>query len=413
MTELIAPERAVRRRSTRTTVWRLFVGADGLSSLADGIGWVLVPLAALRYTGDPAHFAALTMTRAIPVLFFSLASGVLADRYDRRRLMISATLVRAGGMGAVGLAMLSHVDSVWWLYALSVLLGFAQSLYDTSATSAAPSLVDPADLAGANSTLRSVQVVLNGFCGPPIGGALYVLAPALGFGLGSAVSLGAALALGSLRRWWQPPEDLPSGARRLVDPWAGFRWILGSAPMRLLALGGFVLSLGYGAVFAVFALFVAQTLHGSPEEYGLVLAIGGVAAFAGAMGAARLERAGAERLLAGSLFAIALAYGLIAIAPGLVVATAGLAVGSMATMVWNVWQMTARQLRIPPEVMGRAMSAFRILTWAAQPVGALLAGALAGFFDLRSVIAVAAAAVLVAALALTACGLGRTVPDAD
>ncbi len=407
--EVTVPAQVVRRRA----VWRWFVGADGLSSLADGVGWVLVPLAALRYTGDPAHFAALTMTRAIPVLFFSLASGVLADRYDRRRLMVLATLVRAGGMGAVALAMLSRADSVWWLYALSVLLGFSQSLYDTSAASAAPSLVDRADLAGANSTLRSVGVVLNGFCGPPIGGALFALDPAIGFALGAVVSLGSALVLGALRRWWQPPYELPPGARRLVDPWAGFRWILGSAPLRLLALGGFVMSLGYGAVFAVFALFVATTLHGSPEQYGLVLAVGGVAAFVGAVGAARLERAGVGRLLSGSLFAIALAYGLIAVAPGVVVAAAGLAVGSMATMVWNVWQLTTRQLEIPSAVMGRAMSAFRILTWAAQPVGALLAGILGGFFDLRVVIGVAAAAVLVAALALATRGLGRTVQRAD
>jgi hypothetical protein len=158
----------------------------------------------------------------------------------------------------------------------------------------------------------------------------------------------------------------------------------------------------------VFALFVGKTLEGSPEQYGFVLAVGGVAAFVGAVTAARLECLGVGRLLGGSLFAIATGYGLIAVAPGLVLATVGLAIGSLATMVWNVWQMTARQRLIPPEIMGRAMSAFRILTWGAQPVGALLAGGLAGVFDLRVVVGVAAGVVLVTAMIFAA---DRKVPD--
>ncbi|WP_431221056.1 MFS transporter [Leifsonia xyli] len=112
-----------------------------LSNLADGAMKVALPLVAIRYTDSPAVIAGLTFAFTLPWLLFALTAGALADRIDRRRLMLLANAARALFLACLTVATVAGAGSIWLLYAAAVCIGVAETVYDTSAQSILPQLV--------------------------------------------------------------------------------------------------------------------------------------------------------------------------------------------------------------------------------------------------------------------------------
>src|SRR5512132_1172581 len=92
--------------------WRLWTSA-ALSNLADGIVKVSLPLVALRLTDSPTLIAGLAFAVTVPWLLFALPAGALADRLDRRRLMLTANVVRALTLGLLAAAFVGDVGAIW------------------------------------------------------------------------------------------------------------------------------------------------------------------------------------------------------------------------------------------------------------------------------------------------------------
>src|SRR6266496_2179441 len=114
--------------------WRLWSAAS-LSSLADGILKVALPLVAVGLTRSPTLIAGLTFAFTVPWLLCALPAGALADRLDRRRLMLVANCARAALLAGLVLVTLTGLDSIWALYLVAFGVGVAETVYDTSAQS--------------------------------------------------------------------------------------------------------------------------------------------------------------------------------------------------------------------------------------------------------------------------------------
>jgi MFS family permease len=200
--------------------------ATASSNLGDGVALVAAPLLAATLTADPAAIAGLTFAQRVPWLLFPLLGGVLADRLDRRRLMVGVACARAALVGALAAALLTGHASLPLLYAVFFLLSSGETLFDTAATTILPALVPREELPRANARLSAALTVTNQFVGPPLGGALFAIAVALPFLAGAGGLAAAALLLLTLRGTFRAPaEARMAGAGLLTETLAGFRWL--------------------------------------------------------------------------------------------------------------------------------------------------------------------------------------------
>lgn len=366
--------------------WRLW-GASAASNLADGVFWIAFPLLAVRLTDSPALVAGVAVVGRLPWLVFVLVAGALADRLDRRRTMVGVAALRTAISLGIALAILTDVASLPLLYVAAFVLGVGETLFDTAAQSIMPSLVERDRLSQANGRLYAVELTMNQFVGPPLGGILAAAAIALAFA-GSALAFAAAaasLALlsGSFR---PPPKAAPT--RVVDDIREGLRYLMGHRLLRTLAIMVGVMNLSSAGAFAVFVLYaVAPGPMGLDEVgFGLLTTAAAVGSLAGSMVVERVERRlGRARLLT---LAVLVSGAGIAV-PGLTASPwlvgAAFAVTGMAAVMWNVVTVSLRQRIVPDGLLGRVNASYRLLAWGSQPLGALLGGLVGELLGLRAV----------------------------
>ena len=144
-----------------------------MSNLGDGVTLVAGPLLAATLTRDPRLVAGLAVAQRLPWLLFSLVSGALVDRLDRRRLMVRVDAARCAAVGLLGLGVAADAVGLPLLYAVFFALGTAETLFDNAAVSILPAVVPRDRLARANGRLLGAQMVANELVAPPLGGLLF------------------------------------------------------------------------------------------------------------------------------------------------------------------------------------------------------------------------------------------------
>lgn len=391
--------------------WRFWT-ASGLSNLADGVLWVVLPLAALSITRSPALIAGITLVSRLPWLVFVLFAGAIADRVDRRLMLIGVSLARGLILGSLAVVLAAGRLELWMLYLAALVLGVGETLYDTSAQSVMPMIVERSQLPRANSRLYGVEFVCNTFAGPPLGGWLAGLSLVLAFTTGAGAFAAAAFAVLTMAGAFRPgaPPDLADARRSMLsDIREGLAYLRHHALLFRLALlvGGF--SLGgtiQSAVFPVFA--VAPGPMGLTEAgYGLLLAAMGVGAVLGSLTAERfVARVGRARSLRLAVWSGVVTVLAMITANAWLVAALAAADGFMI-VVWNVITVSYRQHVVPENLLGRVNAGYRLFAWGSAPIGAALGGLTAQLFGLRTAFALSAAV-----LALLWFGV-RTITDAD
>ena len=126
--------------------------ASGFANLADGVFQVALPLLAVQLTRSPLLIAGVNLAARLPWLL-ALVAGALADRLDRRQTVVRVNLVRTVLLAGLALAVVTDLATLPMLYAVALLLGMAETLFDTSAQSLLPAIVAREDLTTANSRL--------------------------------------------------------------------------------------------------------------------------------------------------------------------------------------------------------------------------------------------------------------------
>ena len=372
--------------------------SSGLSNLADGVFQIALPLVTLGVTRDPAAFATVTVALRLPWLLFALPAGALADRLDRRRTMFRVNLVRASLIGGLALALATGTETLWLLCLVALALGVGETLFDTAAQSILPNMVDADDLSVANGTLMAVELTMNQFVGPLLGGIVVGLT-ATGALTGSAAAyLCAAAALTLIAGSFRPERTGPP-TRIRHDVIEGARYLFSHRLLRTMALLTGISNLTGTAMLTVLPLYaVAPGPMGLSEaDYGVLLTTAAAGAFAGSFVAPVAERAvGRARamLIAYVLFCVATA------APGLSASVAlvgaASALGGSGAIVWNVITVSLRQRIAPDHLLGRVNAGYRLLAWGSMPLGALLAGVLGDLFGVRAVFLIAGGGALLA-----------------
>jgi len=367
--------------------------ASGFANLADGVLWVALPLLAVELTRSPLLIAGVTVAARLPWLLAPVA-GAFADRLDRRQSMVRVNLVRTVLLGGLALAVAVDLATLPMLYAVAVLLGVAETLFDTSAQSLLPAVVDRDDLTRANSRLFAVELVANTFVGPPLGGLLAAAGLAVALGLPAAAYLVGAGCLALLAGSFRAAGAGPAGSTRLRDDIAeGTRFVWRHPVLRPLAIMLGIQNMAYSAAFSVFVLFaVAPGPMGlSKAGYGVLTATLGVGSLLGSWLAVPVERRlGRVNTLVLSIVLNALTLAVPVVTTLPVPIGASMVASGAGIVLWNVITVSLRQRITPDRLLGRMNASYRLVGWGTMPLGAALGGVLAEALGLRGAFLVAA-----------------------
>jgi MFS family permease len=364
--------------------------ATALSNLSDGMFVVALPLLALQITRSPAAIAGVVLAARLPWLVFALHAGALADRLDRRRIMLNVSLGRFALIGLLAVIAAYESEQIWVLYVAAFALGICETLFDTAAGSTLPMLVSGADLSRGNSRLFAAEVLFNRFAGPPVGGFLVGIAITLAFWSSAVCYLLAALAIALMTgRFLARSADSPR-SRLLTDIQVGLRYLWDNPLLRTLALlvGG--MNLSVFAALSVLPVFAVDPgpMGLSPFAFGLLLSAGAVGCVIGAFSVQRLQRkvGRAWLLRLGVLAAAATCAAPLLTQPILVAGV--LAVAGIGEMCWDVITVSLRQRIVPEHLIGRVNAGYRLVAYGSMPIGAAIGGVLGQTLGLRWVFAI-------------------------
>ena len=385
--------------------WQLW-SASSLSNLADGLVKIALPLIAATLTDSPGLVAGVTLAVTLPWLLFALPAGALADRVDRRLAMVTADVVRAAAVAVLAVPLVLRLEAtaaaIWALYALALLLGTAETVYDTCAQSILPQVVARDRLPRANGRLIAAELTANEFIGPPLGGLLVAAGVAAAFATPAALWAAAVGVLLLLRGSFSVPREEPTTLR--ADVAEGLRYLWRHRLLRTLAAMTGLFNLATNATFAVFVLYAVgpdSTMGLTEVAYGLLFATLAAGSLVGALLADPIiRRLGRSRsLFLGILGGVGI--GIPALTTNPLVIAAAFLIGGLTNALWNVVAVSLRQRITPDRILGRINSSYRLVAWGTRPLGAAAGGLLGELLGLRAVFATAAALILATLLGMT------------
>ena len=358
--------------------------ASTVSNLGDGVTLVAAPLLAASLTRDPVLVSGVVFAGRLPWLLFSLPSGALVDRLDRRLVMGLVDVLRAAVVGVLGLAVLLGWASIPLLYAVFFLLGVAETLFDNASTAILPAMVPKGRLEKANGRLIAAQMITNESAGPLLGGALFALAASAPFLLDAGTfAVSAALVLALRGRFRVERTGGASATTLLAEIAEGLRWLSGHRVLLTLAVMLGVSGFALMSTFSILVLYAQDVLGLGEFGYGVLLSASVFGGVAGSLLAGRIGAlVGTGRTIFG-IFALGIVVHVgLALATSPYLAGAMLALEAFHAMVWNVLTISLRQALIPAGLLGRVGSAFRMIGLGGQALGALAGGLLAQAFGI-------------------------------
>jgi MFS family permease len=363
------------------TSFRWLVGSSWMSNLGDGIGLAAGPLLVASQTSDPFLVALAGLLQRLPWLLFGLYAGVLADRVDRRVLVMAVDLTRAAVLAALtGMLVTGTVDITVVLVTM-FLLGTAEVFADTTSGTLLPMVVGRADIGIGNARLMAGALTMNEMAGPAIGAVLFAAGMAWPF-LAQAV----CLALGAVLVSRMVLPALPrAGGRSHIgrDIAEGFRWTWGNSAVRTLTLAIVTFNVTYGAAWSVLVLYATEHLGLGPFGFGLLTTVGALGGIAGTSAYDWLERHAslATIMRVGLIIETLTHLGLAVTTSGWVAMLIMFVFGAHA-FIWGTTSRTVRMRAVPVHLQGRVGSLYSIGVFGGIVLGQGLGGVIARIWGL-------------------------------
>ncbi|MFT4259155.1 MFS transporter [Microbacterium sp.] len=380
--ELIAP-----RRMGRDFRWLL--ASSWTSNVGDGIALAAAPLLIASMTSSPMLVASGAILQFLPWLLFGLHAGAIADRVDRRRLVMMANAARAVVLAALCVFLVTGAANIGIVLAVAFLYGTAEVFVDTAGSTLLPMVVEPADLGIGNARLQTGYLVANQFAGPPLGAFLFAAGAAWPF-LVEIVCVSLAVVLISrMARTPVPPRgpSTSSGSRAAVhtDIAEGVKWLWHNPPVRMLVLIILLFNATWAAPWGVLVLYATEHLGMGPVGYGALTTASAVGGLLATASFGWLERhvsfATLMRIVLTLEVLMHLAFALTT--TGWVALIIMFVFGAYS-FVWGTISTTVRQRLVPQELQGRIGSVNMVGVFGGIVIGQALGGALAETWGLTA-----------------------------
>jgi MFS family permease len=389
-------EAATRRtfRSLRVRNYRLFFFGQLVSVSGTWMQQVAQDWLVLRLTNEPLPLGITTALQFTPILALGAWAGVVADRLDKRRLLLATQAAMAALALVLGILTATGAIRLWMVYLLALLLGFATAFDMPTRQAFVSEMVGPGQVVNAiglnSAVFNSARVI-----GPAAAGVVIATVGIATAFLVNAVSylavIGGLLAMDPARLHRLPPVERASGQIR-----AGLRYVWTTPVLRsTIALVAVVGTLGLNFRVAL-PLLARFTFGGDATVYGALASIMAAGSVVGALAAARRSRP-SPALLLGSVAVFGVLSVAAAAAPTLALEMVVLAPLGLASIAFLATANSTVQLGSSPELRGRVMALYGLVFLGSTPLGGLLAGWMADRFGPRSIMLLAGVSSLVAA----------------
>ncbi len=381
----------------------LFYTGQAFSYVGDGLRVIAIPLLVYHLTGSALSTGITYALEFGPFALFGLIGGSLADRLDRRRLMIACDFVRFSVLLLFAAGYALGFLKLWILYTGIAIISVAAAVFVGGQASTIPYLIGKHRATKAISALLAAEQMTQMIL-PPVGGALFALVgplPALAINAGtyliSQFSLAATDSLGPDR-----PSGLPSPRDVISDIAIGFRFLWSDVAMRSMSLVSLFFNFFGLMTGAVFIPFLKRDFGASDLHVGYALGIGAIGALAGSYLGGRLPASWpfgrimvVAYVLDGALFIP------VVFTHNLAIAVFFLALTN-ACVLLEVTQIVGWRTRVTPEeLVGRVFGAARLVVLVGTVPGAILGGLLADRYGARLPIAISGFGYLAMAIAIS------------
>jgi MFS family permease len=374
--------------------YRLYFFGQATSLVGTWMQTIAQSFLVLHLTGSGFDVGLVVALQTLPVLLLGPYGGVVADRVDKRKLMI--VLQSAMGVQALvfGILTLTHVITLWQIAILAVILGLNNTFENPARQTFVLEMVGPKDLRNA-VTLNSVLVNVARAVGPAVAG---IIIAAGGYGVCFMINAASFVAVVlSLTKMnvdaLSPAEPTHRGRGQLRE---GLRYVKGEVglgiPLVMMAIVG-CLAYEFQVTLPVMA---TGAFHGGSQSYGFMTAAMGIGAVIGGLYAAGRGKTGLRSLTKSSVvFAVVIAIA--AVAPNLTIELIALAGVGAASVTFLSKGNSTLQLAAAPQMRGRVMALWAVAFLGSTPIGGPAAGAVSQYIGPRWGLGLGAVACLVAA----------------
>lgn len=356
-------------------------------------GWTMTTL-----TDSQSMVALVTASTSLPIVGLSLFAGVLADNYDRRRIMLIAQILMLVASVVLTLATYFDLLTPWLLLTFTFLIGCGGALHNPSWQASVGDIV-PRDQVPAAVMANGMSFNMMRSIGPALGGLIIVAAGAAAAFAMNAMSYVALIIALSLWRKPTPALSLPR-ERFARATSAGFHYVSLSPNLLSIILRGFLFGLTAVAVQALLPLIARDLLGGGASTYGFLLGFFGLGAVGGALSNSKIRAKFDNESIVRTTF-IGTAFGtlLLSTGHGMILAGVALLLCGACWVTTNALLNVSLQLSTPRWVVGRALSFYMMGNAAGMVLGSWVWGLIAQNYGLQYALVASAATVILGALA--------------
>jgi len=369
---------------------RMWIGST-LTGIGGQLTIVTVMLHVFELTGSTFAVSMIAVAGLLPMILAGLYGGMLADAFDRRLVALIAATVTFASTVLLAVLTWTGGETIWWLYALSMINSAANSVGMATRTAIVPRLI-PRDLLAAASALNGIAFGLTVMAGPALAGLLVALT-----GYGWTYTIDVVLMLSMLLGLWTLPTLRPEGETvrpgwaSLIDGWQFLRKA-GNIRMQYILD---IIAMTFGQPLVLFPALGTVILGGGAVTTGLLTAAVAVGTFGSSLLSGRVAQYrwhGRGIARAVEAYGIAIAgFGIVLLVgalsgsatedapavPLIVAAALALAASGAADNVSSIYRNTMMQAAVPDSVRGRLQGVFIVVVAGGPRVGALYAGTLA------------------------------------
>ncbi|WP_240309664.1 MFS transporter [Microbacterium arborescens] len=371
--EWVAPHRLGRD-------FRWLFASSLTSNIGDGIALAAAPLLIASMTDSPILVASGAVMQFLPWLLFGLHAGAIADRVDRRILIMVANGIRALVLVGLCVFLVTGLASIWMVLIVAFLYGTAEVFVDTTSSTLLPMMVRKSDLGIGNARLQAGFLVANQLGGPPLGAFLFAVGSFWPFAVqGLCVALAVVLISRITATKRVEPTDGPRERTPVhTDILSGIRWLWRNPPVRTLVIIILTFNVTWAAPWGVLVLYATDYLRMGPVGYGALTTASAIGGLAATLLFGRLERrfsfAALMRVCLTAEVLMHLAFALTT--SGAVAFVIMIAFGAYA-FVWATISTTVRQRLVPHELQGRIASVNMVGVFGGLVIGQALGGVIA------------------------------------
>ncbi|WP_306336670.1 MFS transporter [Streptomyces sp. KL118A] len=402
--------------------YRIFLVIQTLSALGDSFSFVAIPLLVLHSTGSVVQMGLVTGLTGVASIVTGLFAGVIADRFDRRRLLMLADVARCLLYALIPLVWL-FATPMWLIYTVVPLTGGFAMLFQVTYVTVVPAIVEPDQIIRANAHLYGSYAVAT-VGGPTLAGlvaAAFGPVAAIGIDAATFAVSAAGLLLVRLRPTPRPTEGKRAGQEQergtgrgaeragvRGEFLAGFRFLWAHPVLRpLTVLLSLFIFLTHGMTDVIIFRVKEDLGHGD-GTVGYVLSAGTIGTFIASFLVARLRKGiGFGPSWIGAVTLAGIAVGCLGLTGSVPVIGALSATMLLATGVAGICSMSLRQEVTPGHLLGRVTAAFWTTHYSLGPLGAAAVTAAAAGFGVARVCLAVGAGVVCVALSGTLTGIVR------